>query len=394
MVSRGRRTVADRVLARVPRRVRATTNPIGPGYAWVKGRFVDAANTAKRIFLPSTIDDNPSLSAEEYEESLAELPPIIRAKLRNGDWTAVEKGEFFDRDLIEVATPPRDMVKEVRFWDLAATPVSPRTHDPDWTCGVRLGVDGHGRWWLTGAELLREAPAGVEAAVPATTKLGGKDNYHRMFKAPAQAGQAQITNYARVLAGYDFAGVPISGNLMTLVMGISAQAGAGNLFMAPTLGRVAGEVFDQLEGFPYAPHDDVVAAQAAAVGGAHIGQGDMDPADVRAMLGPDKIVGVSCETKKAVRAGDPNIIDYLGIGTVFATDTKTDHEPAIGLDGLTQLCASTTLPTVAIGGLKARHGRDVLAAGADGMAVVSAICGQPDPRDAAATILQNMERKK
>ena len=147
-------------------------------------------------------------------------------------------------------------------------------------------------------------------------------------------------------------------------------------------------------GVPLVVNDDGVAAQAADVDGAHIGQGDMDPADVRAMLGPDKIVGLSCETKKAVRAGDPNIIDYLGIGTVFATDTKTDHEPAIGLDGLTQLCASTTLPTVAIGGLKARHGRDVLAAGADGMAVVSAICGQPDPRDAAATILQNMERKK
>lgn len=258
--SRVRRTVDNVALSRVPRRIRATTNPIGPGYAWVKERFVDVPATAKRIFLPSTIEDNPSLSAEEYDETLAELPPIIRAKLRNGDWSAVEKGEFFDRTLINIATPPRDMVKEVRFWDLAATPVSPRNTDPDWTCGIRLGVDEHGRWWILGVELLREAPTGVEQAVLTTANLDGRGIYHRMFQDPAQAGKAQITNYAKLLRGFDFAGVPISGNLMTLVAGISAQAGAGNLYMSPTVGHAAGELLDQLEGFPYAGHDDAVAA--------------------------------------------------------------------------------------------------------------------------------------
>jgi thiamine-phosphate pyrophosphorylase len=92
-------------------------------------------------------------------------------------------------------------------------------------------------------------------------------------------------------------------------------------------------------GVPIVINDDVDAALAADIDGAHIGQGDLSPAKARALLGPDKILGLSCETAQAVQAVD----------------------------------------NVAIGGLKAKHLADVHASGADGMAVVSAICGQPDP---------------
>jgi len=143
-------------------------------------------------------------------------------------------------------------------------------------------------------------------------------------------------------------------------------------------------------GVPLVINDDVAAAKAADVDGVHVGQDDMAAAEARAILGPGKIVGLSCENAAAVSAVDPRVVDYLGIGTVFATATKADHKPTIGIEGLAALCAMAPVPTVAIGGLKAMHARDVLTAGADGMAVVSAICGQPDPENAAKEIKQAM----
>ena len=131
-------------------------------------------------------------------------------------------------------------------------------------------------------------------------------------------------------------------------------------------------------GVPLVVNDDIDAAIAAGVDGAHIGQGDMSPEHARALLGPGKILGLSCETPETVRAADPGVVDYLGLGPVFGTATKADHKAPIGFDGLARLVALSPLPNVAIGGLKAHHHAEVLGAGADGSAVVSAICGQPD----------------
>ncbi|WP_299622801.1 thiamine phosphate synthase [uncultured Tateyamaria sp.] len=136
-------------------------------------------------------------------------------------------------------------------------------------------------------------------------------------------------------------------------------------------------------GVPLLINDDVEAAVAADVDGAHIGQGDMQPAQARNILGPHKILGLSCETSDAVLAADPGIVDYLGIGPVFGTATKADHETPIGFDGLERLVRLSALPTVAIGGLKAQHQKQVLATGSKGQAIVSAICGQADPKEAA-----------
>ncbi|SFT90557.1 thiamine phosphate synthase [Sedimentitalea nanhaiensis] len=136
-------------------------------------------------------------------------------------------------------------------------------------------------------------------------------------------------------------------------------------------------------GVPLIINDDIEAATAADADGAHIGQGDMPPSEARALLGPDKILGLSCQTPQTVRAADVTVVDYLGLGPVFGTATKTDHEQPVGFDGLTHLVSLASLPTVAIGGLKARHQSDVHTSGADGMAVVSAICGQPDVKSAA-----------
>lgn len=133
-------------------------------------------------------------------------------------------------------------------------------------------------------------------------------------------------------------------------------------------------------------NDDIDAALEAGVDALHIGQRDMAPTAARARIGPAMILGLSVNSESAARALDPAVVDYAGIGPVFATPTKPDHEQPIGLDGLARIAATCPVPTVAIGGLKRQHVNDVLAAGVHGIAVVSAICGTPDPRRASAQL--------
>ncbi|SIT00532.1 thiamine-phosphate diphosphorylase [Roseivivax lentus] len=147
-------------------------------------------------------------------------------------------------------------------------------------------------------------------------------------------------------------------------------------------------------GVPIVLNDDVEAAIAADVDGVHIGQQDISPAEARARLGPGRIVGLSCETEAQVTAVDPGLVDYLGLGTVFPTATKSDHTAAIGLAGLARLARASSLPSVAIGGLRAEHAAAVRAAGCDGIAVVSAICGQPDPEEAARLLRRALATEK
>jgi thiamine-phosphate pyrophosphorylase len=125
-------------------------------------------------------------------------------------------------------------------------------------------------------------------------------------------------------------------------------------------------------------NDRVDLAMACGADGLHIGQGDGDPARIRAQIGPDLILGLSVEDA-AHLAQLPAGVDYLGVGPVRATASKADHAAPIGFDGLARIIAGTTLPCYAIGGLAAEDAAAVKAAGACGMAVVSAISRAADP---------------
>jgi thiamine-phosphate pyrophosphorylase len=139
-------------------------------------------------------------------------------------------------------------------------------------------------------------------------------------------------------------------------------------------------------------NDDVEAAVAIGADGLHIGQEDMDAPTARARIGDDMILGLSVETEALAAGIDPAIVDYAGIGPVFATSTKADHKEPIGFAGLARLVRICPVPAVAIGGLKAAHVGDVFAAGADGLAVVSAICGTRDPEAAAREVAENIRK--
>ncbi|MEL6416400.1 MAG: thiamine phosphate synthase [Pseudomonadota bacterium] len=146
-------------------------------------------------------------------------------------------------------------------------------------------------------------------------------------------------------------------------------------------------------GVPLVINDDLEAAVVADVDGVHIGQDDVTLAMARQRLGDDKIIGLSCEAPEQVTAADARLVDYLGLGTVFPTSTKSDHKPTIGLEILSEMVRLAQLPTVAIGGLKKEHAANMLETGCDGIAVVSAICGQPDPESAARDLCRALHFK-
>lgn len=139
-------------------------------------------------------------------------------------------------------------------------------------------------------------------------------------------------------------------------------------------------------GVPLIINDRLEVALACGADGLHIGQDDGDVRAARRALGPDAILGLSAQQLDQLARLDTDALsdlNYLGLGPVFATATKGNHATPIGFDGLAALVAASPLPSVAIGGLKREHVEAVRRAGADGLAVVSAICGTPDPEAAA-----------
>lgn len=129
--------------------------------------------------------------------------------------------------------------------------------------------------------------------------------------------------------------------------------------------------------------------------GVHIGQSDLPPEDARRLCGPEAIIGLSAASEAEIAAAaalPPATVDYLGIGAVRATATKPDAPQPLGIDGFARARALSPLPAVAIGGIRPEDVAGLMAAGADGVAVVSGICAAPDPRLAAQTYRREIQR--
>ncbi|KAK3253210.1 hypothetical protein CYMTET_37526 [Cymbomonas tetramitiformis] len=144
-------------------------------------------------------------------------------------------------------------------------------------------------------------------------------------------------------------------------------------------------------GIPVLINDRVDVALAAGVDGVHVGQEDIACADVRAMLGPDKIIGVSVKTpEEAVKAMQDGA-DYLGSGAVYPTSTKADSS-VIGLEGLRHVCEAVDIPVVSIGGVNASNVAETIKVGCAGGALVSAIFGVDSPATAAKAVLDAVDK--
>ncbi len=141
-------------------------------------------------------------------------------------------------------------------------------------------------------------------------------------------------------------------------------------------------------GVPLIINDQVDVALAIDADGVHVGQDDLPVAETRRLIGPEKILGVSVSDVAELAAVPDEGVDYLGIGPIFATGTKPDAGAAIGIAGFGELARAAKWPAVAIGGVKGMHCAGLFAAGAEGVAVVSAICGQSDPGEATASLAE------
>lgn len=201
-------------LARVPIRARAASNP-APN--WVRQHFIVEGKDKGRLYIPSGIDDNPYVNREEYEASMANLNPVLRAQLAQGEWFVNDDGEFFSREDFKLVQPgeiPAQAYDQaVRYWDLAATEVSDSNRDPDWTVGALCAIV-NGFLWILDIKRFRENPDKVEKIVKRTAQEDAfRINRYkiRMDQDPGQSGKSQISHYGRnVLLGYDFDGNPVT----------------------------------------------------------------------------------------------------------------------------------------------------------------------------------------
>lgn len=147
-------------------------------------------------------------------------------------------------------------------------------------------------------------------------------------------------------------------------------------------------------GVPLIINDRMDVALSVGADGVHLGQQDTALAEARRLAPPPWIIGISAESVEDAIRAEKEGADYIGVSPVFATPTKTDTATPLGLEGLRAIRAAVRLPLVAIGGISKQNAGEVIRAGADGLAVVSAIVSAEFPRVAAMALRREIDAGK
>lgn len=244
----------------VPLRMRCATNPGGPGHKWVKQRFIVEGGVEDRVFIPARLEDNPELDQESYKKSLAQLDPLRRKQILEGDWD-VSESLLFQRGWFEIVKSyPKDSVK-VRFWDKAATAPT-KGKDPDWTAGPLVTLKD-GVYYIIDMKHFQGSPKLNEDTIKQTAKLDGVGTLIFMEQEPGSSGVDDIDHYAReVLVGYSFRGERSTGSKEARAGPVSSAAEAGNVKLVE--GPWINDFLDEAENFPSGGHDDQVDAVSGA----------------------------------------------------------------------------------------------------------------------------------
>lgn len=221
-------------------------------------------------FISSKIEDNQILMSKDpnYYANLLTLPRIERKKLLDGNWNIEPNaGEIFKKFYFEIVEAHPELVKVVRCWDKAATDPTKvnkktKSNDPDYTVGVKLGVDRNNIYYVLDVVRERLSPLKVEQLILNTAKQDGVGTSIFLYQDPGAAGVHENDYYTRVLSGFDVRSEKIITNKVTNAAPASAQAEATNIKL---LKGKWNEIFlDELEGFPDAIHDDQVDALSGA----------------------------------------------------------------------------------------------------------------------------------
>jgi thiamine-phosphate pyrophosphorylase len=140
-------------------------------------------------------------------------------------------------------------------------------------------------------------------------------------------------------------------------------------------------------------NDRPLVALEVGADGVHVGQDDMPVEEVREMVGPDMLIGLSTHSPEEIDAVDPRLVDYIGVGPIHETPTKLGR-PAVGLELVRYAAANAKVPFFAIGGLNEHNLREAIEAGASRAAVLRAIADAPDPQTAARALRTLLEREQ
>lgn len=277
-----------------PLRFRASANPGGQFGDYYYERFfvdnLDDDGNPRRFFLPSGLKDNPHLDAEAYKEALAELDPITRAQLENGDWEIRPSGDLFEKNWILPINyqdiPPA--VKWVRFWDLAA--IDPKykknkqnKHAPDWTIGFKLGML-NGCYYIGDIIKVQKAPGDLETLIYNTAVADGYGCAIRMEEEGGSSGIANTERYARnILQGFDFAGVKPVVSKIERARPAAAACQVGSVFLSNRCRNIT-DFYAQLDAFPNGTNDDMVDGFSGAFAYFRPRIGKLDPPVRRAPI--------------------------------------------------------------------------------------------------------------
>lgn len=268
LFSRMRRTKG--LKGNIPLRFRAACNPGGKYGDYYYNRFfvdnIDDNGKPRRLFLQAGLKDNPHLDEEAYREALAELDPITRAQLEDGNWEIRPAGDLFDKNwliAIDYQQIPSH-TRWVRFWDLAAVDPKYRKHkgrgtmvEPDWTIGFKLGM-ADGCYYIGDIIKVQKAPGDLEKLIYETAVADGFQCAIRMEEEGGSSGIANTERYARnVLRGFDFAGVKPVVSKIERARPAAAACQVGSVFLSNRC-RCITDLYAQLEAFPNGSHDDIV----------------------------------------------------------------------------------------------------------------------------------------
>lgn len=238
----------------------------GDSRAELVEKFGTAFEPKSATFVSARVTDNKILLEKDpaYLSNLKALPLVERARLLDGNWNVrASAGNFFRREWFgaPLASAPDDIIARCRFWDRAAS--EKRTgSDPDATCGVLLGKDPRGVYYVLDCVKLFATPHAVETEMRRCAKLDGIGTSIGYMQDPGSAGVAEAQAAARFLDGFNVRFSPASGDKETRAKPVSAQCEAGNVKIVRGLWN--DEFLRELENFPVGRHDDAVDALSGA----------------------------------------------------------------------------------------------------------------------------------
>lgn len=236
----------------------------------VEAEFHHGPNSASSVtFIPALLTDNAPLLKTDptYLTKLRSLGHVLRQQLELGDWSVrATAGMILKRDWWKIEdTAPTEWARLVRYWDRAASDVTKKNQDPDWTVGLKLGKDRAGRWWVLDVVRLRGTPAAVESAIEAAWRRDGPKVEVWLETDPGQAGKVEVSHYLRGFPqiGIHFNPVPRT-NKVERAQLVSPQVEHGNVILLR--GEWNDSFVAECDAFPQGGHDDQVDTLSGAWG--------------------------------------------------------------------------------------------------------------------------------